>query len=54
MQDRPATHLGYIPNDKLLERWHDVDVGEKKCYQLGIAIYGKKPNFDLEKIEEIK
>jgi ABC-type bacteriocin/lantibiotic exporter with double-glycine peptidase domain len=46
--------IGYIPNDKLLERWHDLDVGEKKYYRLGIAVYGKKPKFDLEKIEEIK
>jgi ABC-type bacteriocin/lantibiotic exporter with double-glycine peptidase domain len=46
--------IGYIPNNKLLERWHDLDVGDKKYYQLGIAVYGKKPKFDLEKIEEIK
>jgi ABC-type bacteriocin/lantibiotic exporter with double-glycine peptidase domain len=46
--------IGYIPNNKLLERWHDVDVGDKKYYQLGIVIYGKKPKFDLERIEEIK
>lgn len=46
--------IGYIPNNKLLERWHDLDIGEKKYYQLGIAVYGKKPKFDLEKIEEIK
>jgi hypothetical protein len=46
--------IGYIPNNKLLERWHDVDVGDKKYYQLGIAVYGKKSNFDLERIEEIK
>jgi ABC-type bacteriocin/lantibiotic exporter with double-glycine peptidase domain len=46
--------IGYIPVNKLKARWHDVDVGEKKYYQLGIAVYGKKPKFDLEKIEEIK
>jgi hypothetical protein len=46
--------IGYIPNEKLLERWHDLDVGDKKYYQLGIAVYGKKPKFNLEKIEEIK
>jgi hypothetical protein len=46
--------IGYIPIDKLLERWHDLDVGDKKYYQLGIAVYGKKPKFDLERIEEIK
>lgn len=46
--------IGYIPINKLIARWHDVDVGDKKYYQLGIAVYGKKPKFDLEKIEEIK
>ncbi len=46
--------IGYIPFDKLIPRWHDFDVGDKKYYQLGIAVYGKKPKFDLEKVEEIK
>jgi ABC-type bacteriocin/lantibiotic exporter with double-glycine peptidase domain len=46
--------IGYISNKNLLERWHDLDAGGKKYYQLGIAVYGKKPKFDLEKIEEIK
>jgi predicted double-glycine peptidase len=46
--------IGYIPENELMERWHDLDVGDKKYYQLGIAVYGKKPKFDLEKIEEIK
>jgi hypothetical protein len=46
--------IGYISNNKLLERWHDLDVDGKKYDQLGIAVSGKKPKFDLEKIEEIK
>jgi ABC-type bacteriocin/lantibiotic exporter with double-glycine peptidase domain len=46
--------IGYIPNDRLEARWHDLDVGDKKYYQLGIAVYGKKPKFDLERIEEIR
>jgi predicted double-glycine peptidase len=46
--------IGYIPADKLLHRWHDEDLGGKRYHRLGIAVYGKKPNFDLEKIEEIK
>jgi ABC-type bacteriocin/lantibiotic exporter with double-glycine peptidase domain len=46
--------IGYIPIDRLEARWHDLDVGDKKYYQLGIAVYGKKPKFNLEKIEEIK
>jgi hypothetical protein len=45
---------GFIPEKKLMERWHDFDAGERKCYQLGLAVYGKSPDFDLEKIEEIK
>lgn len=46
--------IGYIPKNELPDRWHDIDVGEKKYYQLGIAVYGKKPKFKLEKIEKIK
>lgn len=46
--------IGYIPVDKLESRWHDLDVGDKKYYQLGIAVYGKLPKFNLERIEEIK
>jgi hypothetical protein len=46
--------IGYIPFDKLTERWHDLDAGDRKYQQTGIAVYGKKPKFDLEKIEEIK
>ncbi|MGE5425128.1 MAG: C39 family peptidase [Syntrophothermus sp.] len=45
--------LGFIPKNKLMERWHDTDVDDKKYYQTGIAVYGKKPKFDLQKIEEI-
>jgi hypothetical protein len=46
--------IGFIPADRLEARWHDLDVGGRRYYQLGIAVYGKKPKFDLEKIEEIK
>jgi hypothetical protein len=46
--------IGYIPMKDLYERWHDFDEGGKKYYQLGIAVYGKEPNFNLERIEEIK
>lgn len=46
--------IGYIPVSQLEARWHDIDIGDKKYYQLGIAVYGKKPKFNLERIEEIK
>jgi len=45
--------LGYIPKKELVKRWHDVD-GDKKTYQLGISVFGKKPKFDMDKIEKIK
>lgn len=45
---------GYIPIDEFMERWHDYDEGEIKTYQLGIAVYGKKPTFILQDFERIK
>ncbi|MCX6246740.1 MAG: C39 family peptidase [Bacteroidetes bacterium] len=44
---------GFIPVGEFRNRWHDLDEGQK-TYQLGIAVYGKKPNFVEEKMERIK
>jgi hypothetical protein len=46
------TH-GYMTYDKFLERWHDIDDGVKYI-QFGIAVSGRKPNFDSKHIEEIE
>jgi predicted double-glycine peptidase len=50
--DPSLYNVGYIPISEFKDRWHDVDEG--KTYQLGIAVFGKKPTFDREKLERIK
>jgi predicted double-glycine peptidase len=45
---------GYIPVQEFMDRWHDYDEGEIKTYQLGLAVYGKEPSFDLKNLERIK
>jgi predicted double-glycine peptidase len=45
---------GYIPIPEFMDRWHDYDEGETKTYQLGIAVYGKKPTFIQKDIQRIK
>jgi uncharacterized protein len=52
--DPAIFRTGYIPIPEFNDRWHDYDEGEKKTFHLGIAVYGKKPQFnhnDLERIE---
>jgi predicted double-glycine peptidase len=46
--------VGYIPRGEFMERWHDLDYADTKTYQLGIAVYGKKPMFREENLERIK
>jgi hypothetical protein len=43
---------GYIPIPEFIDRRHDID--EAKTYQLGIAVYGRKPRFNHENFERIK
>ena len=53
----PAIYdLGYIKNKELLQRWHDKDGGldGKRYHRLGIAVFGKEPKFDLNKLEKIE
>lgn len=40
------THLTY---NELIKRWHDTDCDGKKYVNYGIAVYGKKPVYDLSK-----
>lgn len=51
LSDSATINLTYIKYDDLMERWHDIDKGEKHI-QYGIAIYGKKPKYDKDKIEK--
>ena len=52
ISDPASYNVCYIPRDEFMDRWHDID--EDKTYQLGIAVFGKKPKFDTEKMERIK
>jgi len=45
---------GYIPFREFMDRWHDYDEGETRTYNLGIAVYGKKPKFASDEFERIK
>ncbi len=40
----------YLKYEELEKRWHDVDTNGKKYFHHGIAIFGKKPKFDRDKI----
>jgi len=51
LSDPSSFTLTYITFKDLMKRWHDVD-GKEKHIQSGIAIYGKKPVFDKDKIEQ--
>jgi predicted double-glycine peptidase len=45
---------GYIPIPEFLDRWHDIDEGETKTYQLGVAVYGKEAKFAQKTFERIE
>jgi predicted double-glycine peptidase len=40
----------FLYNDELEERWHDMDEAGKKYFHHGIAIFGKKPKFNANKL----
>lgn len=46
----PSSELRtYMHYKELDKRWHDVDTNRKKYVHFGIAVYGKKPKFDIRK-----
>ncbi len=45
---------GYIPKAEFLNRWHDLDEGTKRTFQLGIAVYGRKPMFHHDELVRIE
>jgi hypothetical protein len=53
--DDPSIHSrrGKLSSKELLKRWHDID-GNKKIENYGIAVFGKKPKFDKDKIIKIE
>jgi predicted double-glycine peptidase len=50
----PATYyeVSFIPNNELMNRWHDMD-REKKYIHFGCAVYGRKPKYDKNKWKKI-
>jgi len=52
--DPALFNTGYIPRRKLKSRWHDTDEGNVKTYQLGIAVYGRNPKFDKDRLQSVK
>jgi predicted double-glycine peptidase len=48
-------NLGYIPEDELDTRWHDVrEVGGIRTDHFGIAAFGKKPKFNRDRVQYIQ
>jgi len=47
--DPCSVFTAYLTYDELEKRWHDIDTKRKKYIHFGIAVYGKKPVFNLKK-----
>lgn len=53
-EDPFSFYRSYVTKEELLKRWHDIDSRTKKKYiNFGIAVYGKKPSYKLNKIVPI-
>lgn len=53
MKSDPSAYKNtYLNNNKLLQCWHDKE-GTKKYVKFGLAVYGKKPKFNSEKLQKI-
>jgi len=52
--DPALFQVGFIPIAEFMDRWHDYDEADKKTYQLGLAVYGKKPAFIMKNLERIE
>lgn len=49
-EDPSSIYKTYLKYDELLERWHDIGLDGKKYLNFGIAVFGKKPTFNRDKI----
>jgi len=53
-EDPFSFYRSFVTKEELLKRWHDIDTRIKKKYtHFGIAVYGKKPTYDPNKIVPI-
>lgn len=49
-EDPSSFERTFLKYDELNERWHDVGTDGKKYVHHGIAIYGKKPQFNRDEV----
>jgi len=49
-EDLSSFKRDYLKYDELDKRWHDVDTGGKKYFHHGIAIFGKKPQYNRDEV----
>ena len=49
-EDPSSFERTFLKYDELNERWHNVDTDGKKYVHHGIAIYGKKPQFNRDEV----
>ncbi|MCX6245899.1 MAG: C39 family peptidase [Bacteroidetes bacterium] len=52
--DPSLYNTGYIPVSEFMSRWHDLDQSTIKTYQLGLAVYGRKPVFKHDQYVRIE
>lgn len=52
-EDPSATIRTYLTFDELKKRWHDRDGKGHKLFNWGIVFYGKKPNYNFNKIDHM-
>jgi predicted double-glycine peptidase len=44
----------YLKFGELMERWHDVDIDDKKYVNCGIVVHGHRKNYDIVKVVHMK
>lgn len=47
------SNRGYIAENDLEIRWHDVDAGDEVLDHFGVAVWGRKPSYDPKKVIHI-
>ena len=52
--DPASINETYLNNDDFMKRWHDMDNGKEKLINYGIVPYGKKPQYNSNKIVPMK
>lgn len=48
--DSASYNYSYLTFRELANRWHDVDIDGKKYLNFGMAVYGKKPKYNEDKL----